>query len=345
MANSANTVGSPSFNTYVKTVGRSVGQVAAVEAKTETQAGHDKDKTVLAALKGARSLSAKIAKDPNRENKGINRALCDFYDFQRNTARETRYADYEEELRLHNLSIPEVVEEFVSGNTNVLRGEQVFNLANTTKKVASEARSNAQSAVDSDESPVIHFHEDAKQQTLTTYTRHTPAPLASKKQYGASGRNRVNTYVHLYTMCGFFLDPERDTDEVDFLLEQLNPALTSKKSDKMLPVSDRMQVLMNRMREIRITKSTMPISTVLDGEGQRHVQDAYEHFTDAQLEALGLSAKVEEVPLNQLHSDFLQEKKEKNQRVKLLGRNIKHLDDQCGLEELHIVEANRYAKD
>ena len=43
MANSANTVGSPSFNTYVKTVGRSVGQVAAVEAKTETQAGHDKD--------------------------------------------------------------------------------------------------------------------------------------------------------------------------------------------------------------------------------------------------------------------------------------------------------------
>mgnify|MGYP003636754252 CR=1 FL=1 len=117
-------------------------------------------------------------------------------------------------------------------------------------------------------------------------------------------------------MCGFFLDPERDTDEVDFLLEQLNPALTSKKSDKMLPVSDRMQVLMNRMREIRITKSTMPIST-----------------------------EVEKVPLNQLHSDFLQEKKEKNQRVKLLGRNIKHLDDQCGLEELHIVVANRYAKD
>ena len=151
MANSAK-VGSISFDNYVKTVGRSVGQAAAVEAKTETQAGHDKDKTVLAALKGARSLSAKIAKDPNRENEGINRALCNFYDIQRNTAREARYADYKEELRLHNLSIPEVVEEFVSGNTNVLRGEQVFNLANTTKKVASEARSNAQSAVDSDES-------------------------------------------------------------------------------------------------------------------------------------------------------------------------------------------------
>jgi hypothetical protein len=344
MANTAK-VGSISFDNYVKTVGRSVGQAAAVEAKTETQAGHDKDKTVLAALKGARSLSAKIAKDPDRKNAGINRALCDFYDIQRNTARETRYADYDEELRLHNLSIPEVVEEFVSGNTNVLRGEQVFNLANTTKKVASEARSNAQSAVDSDESPVIHFHEDAKQQTLTTYTRYTPAPLASKKEYGASGRNRVNTYVDLYTMCGFFLDPKRDTDEVDFLLEQLNPALTSKKSNKMLPVSDRMQVLMNRMREVKITKSTMPIATVLDGEGHRHVQNAYENLSDSQLKALGLSAKVEEVPLNQLHSDFLQEKKEKAQRVKLLTRNIKVLDIECGLEELHIVKANRYAKD
>lgn len=344
MANSAK-VGSPSFNEYVEAQGRSVGQIAAVEGKTKMQGTLDEDKTVLACLKGARRLSAMIAKDPSRDNAGVNRAFCDFYDFQRNTARKARYDDYDEELRVHNLRLPVLIKEFVAGNTDVLRSKQVFNFANTTKKVASEARSSAQSAVDSDESEVIHFHEDEKLQTLTTYTRYTPEPLASRKDYGASGRNRVNTYVNLYTMCGFFLDTERDTADVDFLLGQLNPALTSKKSGKMLPVSDRMQVLMSRMREIKITENTMPIATVKDGEGLRHVQNAYGNLSDSQLEALGLSAEVEEVPLNKLHSDFLQEKKEKAQRVKLLTRNVKYLDDDSGLEELHIVKANRYAKD
>ena len=143
-------------------------------------------------------------------------------------------------------------------------------------------------------------------------------------------------------MCVYFCDPEGGND-IDFLLEQLNPALTSQKSSKILPVSDRMQVLRDRMRENEIKNNTMPISTVRDEKGHRHVRDAYEHYTDAQLEALGLSAEVEQVPLNVVHADFLQEKKEVSSRVKLVTRCVTYLDANCGLKEVHEVEANRYS--
>tara|TARA_R110000764_G_scaffold126144_1_gene213712 strand:- start:346 stop:663 length:318 start_codon:yes stop_codon:yes gene_type:complete len=104
-----------------------------------------------------------------------------------------------------------------------------------------------------------------------------------------------------------------------------------------------MQVLRDRMRENEIKNNTMPISTVRDEKGHRHVRDAYEHYTDAQLEALGLSAEVEQVPLNVVHADFLQEKKEVSSRVKLVTRCVTYLDANCGLKEVHEVEANRYS--
>jgi len=344
MANSAK-VGSPSFDKYVQTMGNNVGEIAAVEGKTKMQGGLDEENTRDAALIASRAISLKIAKDSERTAEGINRAFCGFYDAQRDTARLDRYAHYDAELRLHGLGHPALIGEFTSGNLGVLRVEHTYRLNSVTKKAASECRKEAQSAWDSDESGVIHIMEegeDTNLHTLTTFTRNTPEPTATRKEYGASGRNRVNTYRDLYSMCVYFCDPEGGND-IDFLLEQLNPALTSQKSSKILPVSDRMQVLRDRMRENEIKNNTMPISTVRDEKGHRHVRDAYEHYTDAQLEALGLSAEVEQVPLNEVHADFLQEKKEVSSRVKLVTRCVTYLDANCGLKEVHEVEANRYS--
>ena len=350
MANSANvvTVGSAEMDRFVTRHGKAVASTAAEEARIKV-AGVSAEQTTRAhALRASRTIAQAIAADPNRSAEGINREFCTFYDVVRNGAREQMYDRWDQENRLHRLNDEAVLAMFESGENHVLSVVQTIILSNLSKEKATAARKKLKSAINSDKSPIIYSKEVPAQEgepaILRSYTRNTPAPQGSRRDYGSAGRNRVNTYTDLYTLCVYFLDPKGGNDS-DYLSEILNPVLSSPKSGNVVPVTERVALLKQRLRDKVILNSTTPIEIELDSEGQAHIPGAYEHFTDAQRIDLNLTGEKVQVPLGKTMTAFLQEKKVKTARVKNVARGIDWIDENCGMHHVHLVEADKYPKE
>ena len=99
------------------------------------------------------------------------------------------------------------------------------------------------------------------------------------------------------------------------------------------------------MREKGIINSTKPIEIEFDSEGRAHIPGAYEQFTDAQRIALKLTGEKVQRPLGEVMSEFLEEKAVKAARVKNVTRGINWIDENCGMHNVHIVEADKYKND